>query len=195
MFESSLIPSNRPVIGRDLETLRLAFGLSTHDTIWLLNLSITRWTGIVRNAPDAPVSDPSLALLVRLLAQHPELLQALLPAKPHASEVFDLMRSAAPIELKRFSPHLGAEASAGYRWMRPGAQPSAMVQRLMQCLRTVLHAQSNDMRSQELSSWRNTVEQEARARGVAQVLQTGRWRPEHVDPAAPPLPEREGSAD
>lgn len=195
MFESSLIPSNRPVIGRDLETLRLAFGLSTHDTIWLLNLSITRWTDIVRNAPDAPVSDPSLALLVRLLAQHPELLQALLPAKPHASEVFDLMRSAAPIELKRFSPHLGAEASAGYRWMRPGAQPSAMVQRLMQCLRTVLHAQSNDMRSQELSSWRNTVEQEARARGVAQVLQTGRWRPEHVDPAALPLPEHEGSGD
>lgn len=195
MFESSLIPSNRPVIGRDLETLRLAFGLSTHDTIWLLNLSITRWTDIVRTAPDAPVSDPSLALLVRLLVQHPELVQALLPAKPHASEVFDLMRCAAPIELKRFSTHLGAEASAGYRWMRPGAQPSAMVQRLMQCLRTVLHAQSNDMRSQELSSWRNTVEQEAQARGVAQVLLTGRWRPEHVDPAALLLPEREGSGD
>ncbi len=192
MLESSLIPSNRPVIGRDLDTLRLAFGLTTHDTIWLLNLSITRWTDIVRNAPDAPVSDPSLALLVRLLVQHPELVQALLPAKPHASEVFDLMRSATPIELKRFSTHLGAEASAGYRWMRPGAQPSAMVQRLMQCLRTVLHGQNNDMRSQELSSWRNTVEQEARARGVVQVLQTGRWRPGH-DASAVPQSEHEGS--
>lgn len=177
MLESNLIPSHRPVIGRDLETLRLAFGLTTHDTIWLLNLSITRWTQIVRKEADAPVSDPSLALLVRLLMQHPELVHTLLPSKPHASEVFDLMQSASAVELKRFSTYVGAEASAGYRWMRPGAQPSTMVQRLLQCLHSVLSTQSCEVRSQELSGWRETVEQEAHARGLAPVLETGRWSP------------------
>ena len=66
-----MIPTDRPVLGRDLETVRQGFGLATQDIIWVLGMSITRWMQIVRQAPDAPVKDPALALLVRFLAQHP----------------------------------------------------------------------------------------------------------------------------
>jgi hypothetical protein len=67
-----MIPSNRPVLGRDLDAVRQEFGLLTNDIIWVLSMSITRWMQVVRQAPDEPVKDPTLALLVRFLAQHPD---------------------------------------------------------------------------------------------------------------------------
>ena len=46
-----MIPDNRPVLGRDLDAVRQEFGLLTNDIIWVLSMSITRWTQIVRQAP------------------------------------------------------------------------------------------------------------------------------------------------
>ena len=183
-----MIPSNRPVLGRDLDAVRQEFGLLTNDMIWVLSMSITRWTQIVRQGADEPVKDPTLALLVRFLAQHPEL--ALVPKSPTAQEMFGLMNESADIEPKRFATYFGAETSAAYRWMRPDARPSSTVLRLMHFLKTVLLMQAPAGRTQMLEDWRKTVDQEAHNRGVSNVFQTGRWTTPILDNGAPcsPLP-------
>lgn len=178
-----MIPSNRPVLGRDLDAVRQEFGLLTNDMIWVLNMSITRWTQIVRQAPDEPIKDPTLALLVRFLAQHPEL--AVVPKQPSAPEMFTLMNEIAHVEPKRFATYFGAETSAAYRWMRPDARPSSTVLRLMHFLKTVLLMQAPSDRTQILEDWRKTVDQEARNRGVNDVFHSGRWTTPILDNGAP----------
>lgn len=168
-----MLPSHRPVLGRDLDAVRQEFGLLTNDMIWVLNMSITRWTQIVRQAPDEPVKDPTLALLVRFLAQHPEL--AVVPKQPTAREMFELMNEVADVEPKRFATYFGSEVSAAYRWMRPDARPASTVTRLMHFMKTAMLMQDMAGRSQMLEDWRKTVEGEARARGVADVFRAGRW--------------------
>ena len=181
-----MLPTNRPVLGRDLDAVRQEFGLLTNDIIWVLSMSITRWMQIVRQAPDEPVKDPTLALLVRFLAQHPEL--AVIPKQPTPSEMFALMNEAADIEPKRFATYFGAESSAAYRWMRPDARPSSTVTRLMHFLKTAMLMQDAAGRTQMLEDWRKTVEQEARSRGVSDVFKTGRWTTPVIDNGAPSSP-------
>lgn len=178
-----MIPTNRPVLGRDLDAVRQEFGLLTNDIIWVLSMSITRWMQVVRQAPDEPVKDPTLALLVRFLAEHPEL--AVVPKQPSAAEMFTLMNEVADVEPKRFATYFGAESSAAYRWMRPDARPSSTVTRLMHFLKTALLMQDTAGRSQLLEDWRKTVEQEARNRGVSDVFKTGRWTTPILDNGAP----------
>lgn len=168
-----MIPNNRPVLGRDLDAIRQEFGLLTNDIIWVLNMSITRWMQIVRQAPDEPVKDPTLALLVRFLSQHPEL--AVVPRQPSAAEVFALMNEVTEVEPKRFATYFGAETSAAYRWMKPDARPSSTALRLMHFMKTALLMQDAAGRTQMLENWRKTVDQEARSRGVPDVFKSGRW--------------------
>lgn len=186
-----MIPNNRPVLGRDLDAVRQEFGLLTNDIIWVLSMSITRWMQIVRQAPDEPIKDPSLALLVRFLAQHPEL--AVVPKQPSAKELFTLMNEASEVEPKRFATYFGAETSAAYRWMKPDARPSSTVLRLMHFMKIALLMQDAAGRSQMLEDWRKTVDQEARSRGVEDVFKSGRWSTTTIlDNGAPssPLPHK-----
>lgn len=168
-----MIPNNRPVLGRDLDAVRQEFGLLTNDIIWVLSMSITRWMQIVRQAPDEPVKDPTLALLVRFLAQHPEL--AVVPKQPSASDLFALMNEVADVEPKRFATYFGAETSAAYRWMKPDARPSSTALRLMHFMKIALLMQDTAGRTQMLEDWRKTVDQEAKARGVDDIFKSGRW--------------------
>lgn len=168
-----MIPDHRPVLGRDLDTVRQEFGLLTNDMIWVLSMSITRWTQIVRQAPDEPVKDPTLALLVRFLSQHPEL--AVVPKQPTPSELFELMNEVGDVEPKRFATYFGSESSAAYRWMKSDARPSSTVTRLMHFMRIAMLMQDPSGRAQMLESWRKTVEQEAKSRGVQDVFKSGRW--------------------
>lgn len=181
-----MIPTNRPVLGRDLDAVRQEFGLLTNDIIWVLSMSITRWMQVVRQAPDEPVKDPTLALLVRFLAQHPEL--AVVPKQPTAPEMLAFMNEIADVETKRFATYFGAESSAAYRWMRPDSHPSSSVTRLMHFLKTALLMQNSAGRTQLLEDWRKTVEQEARSRGVSDVFKTGRWTTPILDNGAPSSP-------
>lgn len=174
-----MIPADRPVLGQDLDTVRQEFGLLTNDMIWVLSMSITRWMQIARQAPDVPVKDPGLALLVRFLAQHPEL--DVVPKAPTASEMFALMNEVTTIAPKHFAAYFGSETSAAYRWMRPDGRPSSTVQRLMYFLHAVLLMRPPAQRAQFLEDWRKTVLQEGRSRGIPDVFASGRWTPEPTD--------------
>lgn len=170
-----MIPANRPVLGKDLDAVRQQFGLLVSDAIWLFGLSITRWTQIVRNNPDEPVKDPTLALLVRFLDQHADM--AVIPKFPSAEEMFKLINDVADVDQKRFSVLFGSEASAAYRWLKAGSRQTPAVTRLMHYLQEALVQQPPRKRGQLLESWRNTVAQEATARGVEDIFKTGQWNP------------------
>lgn len=170
-----MIPSNRPVVGKDLETVAQQFGMLVSDACWLFGISITKWTQIVRQAPDIPLTDPTLALLVRFLASHPEL--NVIPKFPGAAEMFAEVNKVQAVDQKRFAILFGSEASATYRWLRPGSRMSPAVARLMHYMRMALLALPPERRVSEMEAWRLTVEQEGRARGVEDIFRSGAWRP------------------
>lgn len=174
----SLIPENRPVIGSDLVTIKRQFGLSTADTCFLFGMSITKWTQLTRKAADKPVSDVTLAILVRFLSNHPEL--SVVPKMPSVDEMFDLLNSVAPIDQKRFSILWGAEGSAGYRWRKLNTRQGPALSRLMYCMRMALLSRSTSDRVLLLDQWTKTVEAEGRARGVPDVFKSGQWSPREV---------------
>ncbi|WP_041930342.1 hypothetical protein [Methylibium petroleiphilum] len=171
-----MIPKNRPVLGKDLDAVRTQYGLLVSDACWLFGLSITRWMQIVKRAGDEPVSDPTLALLVRFLADHPEL--SVIPKFPTVPEMYEMVNGVTPTDQKRFSVLLGSEASATYRWLRvPGSRQSPAVNRLMHYLKVAMLSQRPNERGQLLEDWKETVDKEAKARGVVDVFKTGGWNP------------------
>lgn len=169
-----MIPTNRAVLGRDLDDVKMQFGLSTADACWLFGMSITKWTQIVRKAVDEPVTDPTLALLVRYLDQHPEL--SVIPKLPDGEEMFELINTIIPTDQKKFSILMGSEASAAYRWRRVGSRQSPTLLRLMFYMKMSLLGRTDSERLQLISEWQKTVELEGRARGVDDVFRRGRWR-------------------
>ena len=170
----TLIPSNRPVVGRDLEEIKQQFGLSAADALFLFGISITKWTQIVRNNPEAPLTDPTLALLVRFLAEHPEL--SVIPKMPNASEMYELVNTVMPIDQKRFSIMMGAEASAGYRWRKSTSRQGAALQRLMYYMKIALMSKAAGDKIQLINNWEKTVANEGAARGVPDIFRAGQWK-------------------
>ena len=168
-----MIPTNRPVAGKDLDAVRQALGLLTADACWLFGLSITRWTQIVRQAPDEPLTDPSLALLVRLLGDHPEL--SIIPQFPTPAEMYDLVNSIQATDKKRFSVLTGSDASAIYRWLNTGSRQSPAVSRLLFYLKQALLQATPAKRAEVIEEWSKTVELEAGARGSQDIFRTFKW--------------------
>lgn len=169
------IPENRAVLGRDLKEIKQLFGLSTQESCYLFGLSITKWTTIVNQQPDTPLSDPSLALLVRFLAIHPEL--SIIPKSPTATEMFDLIHKVIPMNAKEFSVFFGSEGSAYNRWKKNISRQGPSIQRLLYYFKLAIMGRPMSEQVTLLNSWKNTVKSEGAARGVIDVFKTGQWRP------------------
>lgn len=170
-----MIPITRPVIGRDLEEIKQLLGLSAGDTCYLLGLSITKWTSLVRTFPDEPLKDPTLALLVRFLDKYPEM--SIMPVYPTATEMYEMFKSLVPsMDQRRFSVLFGAERAACSRWLRTGgSRISPDLARLMLYLRNQLLALPEEDRAQAIHEWADVVDLEGKARGVSNVFKVGRW--------------------
>lgn len=169
-----MIPTDRPVIGKDLDTVRQHFGLMMADAIWLYGLSPNKWTTLVRQQPNEPIPDPTLALLVRFLDQHPEL--SIIPRWPSPRETYDCLNVTQKLTQGEFSLLLGFERSAAPRWFNPrGARQSATLSRLMLCLRTTILSKRPEDRGQVMDDWRASVTTEAKVRGVDNLFEAGRW--------------------
>lgn len=177
-----MIPSTRPVLGKDLDAVRQQYGLLTSDACWLFGLSITRWMQVVRRAAELPVKDPTLALLVRFLDQHPEL--SVIPKFPSVAEMYEMVNAVQETDQKRFSVLFGSESSATYRWLKAGSRQSPAVNRLMHYLKSAMLARQPEKRADLLERWRETVALEAAARGVPDVFKSGQWNPKGVAKAS-----------
>lgn len=168
-----MIPTDRPVVGKDLEAISQAHGLQAADAIWLFGLSPNKWSSFVRGSPDQPLDDPTLALLVRILDQNPEL--RLIPKFPTPTEMMDLLVNEHDFQKREFSVMFGFEASAGDRWIRLKSRISSTANHLFWCLQTLVNQLPASKRAAFLSEWRETVAKEAQTRGIEDVFLAGSW--------------------
>lgn len=193
-----MIPRNRPVLVADIEGLRQTFGLITAEMIGVLKMSITKWSSMLRGeysldpntleklpkdktvskgeAFKRVVSHPGMALLIRLLDSDPTFNP--LPGKPDVQAQLDLYNSYLPddkkLDQKRFAVVHGFEASAGYRWF-DGKPVSPVAAQIMFFMRLRLERMTPPERRKFMLWWIETVEAEASARKVADVMRAATW--------------------
>lgn len=189
----------QPVRGQDLDSLREQIGLTIMDACWLFGLSISKWTEVAKGEKaKKPLANTTLALLVRLLQDHPELCP--LRAPPSAKDVFTELSQIESVDNKKLGVYFGREASAGYRWLTAGSRIGAILTRLFTVMVTGLERRSRpEEKHQFLQEWRAMVMQEAQCRGVPEVFDTGRWTqgvsPSRMrDPSKPKRPMPESTA-
>lgn len=174
------IPADRPVIGQDLDVIRQVFGILTADMSWATGQSITRWTKVVRQLGQEPLSDPTLALQLRLFDVAPYLNP--IPEYPSAAETYAYICELRPgTTAKEFALMLGAEGTAGYRWQRGGQRVGANARRLMYYLMKFLKA--SERPAQQLDNWIKLVGMEAKVRGVPDLFEAGRWGTDETEGA------------
>lgn len=165
--------NDRPILAKDLVSLKTKLGLSTQEACWLFGMSITRWTGYRQNEQEQ-IADPTLALLVRILSERREL--SFIPKMPLARDMFLRMNEIEEFDKKRFAVFFGSEASAGYRWLTLGQKPSPALERLLLCVSKVLDSlPSKAQRRAFIREWSQTVEREGKTRGVGNIFVSGRW--------------------
>lgn len=170
-----MTPPSRPVIGRDIEDLRMAYGLSVEDARSLFRMTAVKWSDIVRKGTDEPVRDVSLALLVRLLDSQPALLEP--PEYPSPEEMKALFESIyeSELEQKKLSVLLGADGSSAHRWLKAGSRQNPSVQILMLFLEKLLLTVHPEDKRDLLAQWERMVTDEGHARTGKDVFKTGKW--------------------
>jgi hypothetical protein len=166
-------PIERRILAKDLISLKTKLGLSTQEACWLFGMSITRWTGYVQNQQEQ-ISDPTLALLVRILSEWRDL--SFIPKMPLASDLYETLNEIEPFDKKRFAVFFGSEASAGYRWLKLRQKPSPALGRLFLCANRLLDSLPNTSdRRRFVRDWASMVEFEGKTRGVQSIFLSGRW--------------------
>lgn len=181
----TVIPEDRPVLGKDLDTLRRHHGLMTAEACYIFGLNATNWAEIVRQTDEKtgtpqgelPIKDPSLALLARFIDRHPEVVQVFRAPRPQ--ELFDNMNTVASnIDQKRFALLFGNEGSGGYRWLKTPARMAPAVTRLMHFMSLGISSdRSTDDRWDFMKEWYDMVLTESRARGIPDIYLLGKWNP------------------
>lgn len=185
----SFIPETRAVIGDDLNTLRERLGLGVGEACWLYGISMTKWMNIVNKAPKDPITNPSLALMIRSLSIHPDACP--LPSTPSAQEIYDMinqgLRLEEPMDLKRLAIMFGCEGSSGYRWITKQGEISPVLERLFQVFRTLFKPIMGNGQiacAKFILEWEQMITQEAEERNLEAIWKTGRWtfgKDEEVD--------------
>lgn len=171
-----MIPFDRPIVGYDLDDIRLQRGYSTADAQWMYGMPATKWSEIVRIKKDEPVN-PTLALLVRILDAYPSI--AVIPEMPSAEEMYsDLRAIDSGINMRMLALLAGKEASGGYRWITLGMRQVPVRQRLFFCLKKLIDTCPEDKRKELLAEWLGVVKAEAASRGSHDIFRTGSWSPD-----------------
>lgn len=159
------IPNDRPVIGVDIELMRSATGFKVDELRWVLGLSLAQWLEYTKRHPNKPISNPTVALLLRLYTAKPHLI----PLPPSADPVRIMKK--ADISQRRLSLMLGKQATSAGKWIKEGAELSGNVRRLAKHLEDI--AEDPDA----LAQWESMVEQEASLRGVPDIWKQQGWKP------------------
>jgi transcriptional regulator with XRE-family HTH domain len=185
----------KPVTGADLDDLRESHGLSANEVSFLLGLSMNQWSDY-KNLQSEPVSDPSLAILVRLLKRHPELVDAMLPKAPRPLEIFRELSKHREISKRRFGLATGREGSAGYRWVSQHGRIAQGMQRLFLILQTRMRQLPPIEQGKVWDELEEVAQTEAAARGIGDLGRAGSWRKDVRSPLSRPRenePDRRNS--
>jgi hypothetical protein len=175
MSYEGIVPQNRPVIGKDMDEVRLALGLIVAEACSLFGLSMTRWMQHVRQGGELPIKDASLATLVRFYDAYPEMCPIQkAPAPTEMHEMLTAIRGS--LTNAEFSAAFGAEGTAAYRWLKQNATPSPYAARLMTGLKRLLLSVPEWKRGETLDQWMAIISAEGVARGGTESpAKSGKW--------------------
>lgn len=167
-----MIPTDRPVNGDDLRALKGDHALTDREMLWLLGMEPPDWYATIKATRPRPMKDAARAVMVRLLAEHPELM--LIPQQPNPRYIFECVRDAhgPTITMKRFGLAFGRMGNAARRWIVDGQYPDPSTERLMTMW---MMAWRNDGISIFLAIER-LAHTEATARGIPDLHRQGTWQ-------------------
>lgn len=199
------IDNDRPVYGRDIQELRKLHGVSFDDMRAILGLSINTFNSVAKTGLNAPILNPTIALLVRYYAENPNMF----PKKnPPTINELEEVSGLTPKEVVLI---LGKEQASAFRWQKSedktGSNMTPVVCRLailfysemkpfsdeiknlLESIKIAkteddpiqLVALENDLvnviekRTKAINKWKKRVNIEAKARGVADIWTGGNW--------------------
>ena len=165
----STIPTDRPVLGRDIDALPKRLQCGIQRCCALLGISYNSWQKIVKQ-PDEPVSIISIALTARLLDAFPHL-----AAPPYSPE--DLLgrlqeKSRRRVSRAEVALMLGRQVTSFSHWGSAEVAPAEVVVNLSAYLVEILDTLSLEA----FEHYRGLVEQEAKTRGIEDIWQHGTWK-------------------
>lgn len=170
-----MIDTNRPVRGHDLNDVREKLMLSVEDMCWLIGISMPRWSLLTRDENALkPLSDTTIAILVRVLDEYPE--YNFVPQMPSPQEIFDALQAVdSNITMKEASIMLGREASSCFHWIRRGRRAAPSVLRLGHILLNQVNGDQRSSKTKFINYLRTIVVREANARGQRDIFEAGTW--------------------
>jgi hypothetical protein len=172
---ASTLPTDRPVLGKDLETVPEHLGCSITHCCNLLGIATAAWYDW-RSKPEQPIPNRTVALHLRLLDAFPMLAEpAYTPPDLHQALQQKLGRRVTLIELSLL---LGMERTSAYRWGR-GVPPSEPIIALIARLVELLDQQP----VAAIEYYRSLVAAEARLIGIDDIWTEGSWKPGSGDQA------------
>lgn len=162
------IPTDRPVMGQDLSVLPQRLQCSTNRCCRLLGITITTWSDL-KNRPDEPIRNATVALLVRLLDHFPFLAGDTASLEDLRNQVEQA--AGVGISLSELSLLLGKDRAAASRWGNDYAKPTEATTSLIDKLVKLLRQHPN-----AYPQFRRVVEQEAAARGIPYIWGAHSWK-------------------
>jgi hypothetical protein len=167
----SLLPLDQPVTGEKVRALFEERGFLKQaevEAIIALGLDKRKAMALYDQDPEAPLSDVSHALMIRLLDLSPGLFEV--PYEDvFAFKAFLDACLGTPLHPRHFSVMMGFSANAVDRWRR-GDAPKRSVTVLAYYLKKALLRLPQEQRKQAIHEWAQVVHAEASARGIPDVF-------------------------
>lgn len=158
-----MISQERPVIGKDLETIRELLGVDLIDACYLFGLSMQQWSTVTGKEGDMPVKNASLAIMVRYYDKYPH--RAPIPQYATPEDLVE-----AGLDKSLLGPIVGREVSAGQRWLNDRSSTTPPVDRLLN------HLINEALPDGAIEEWKQMIVSEGRLRGNPDILKNGRWK-------------------
>ena len=170
------IPTDRPILGRDLVTLRQRLGHSLGQSLYLYGMYAPKYSALTSTGPNKHGNDVvergTVAIMTRLLDVVPEW-DPLPKPIPFTDFVELLQQVDNTMTLKKIGIMLGGDSNSAYRWMH-GKAMFPVVQHLIRIIYEAVRQHGKP----GLDLFTEIVEIERQARGKTQdnFYNMGSWR-------------------
>lgn len=164
----------RPVTAGDIARCQRSWNMRATDLGWLLGMSVAHWGRLMRDAKEQPdrIAEPGHALLLRWLSRHRHQTVSLVETPCPASLYRKLCRALpGGLTMRWFALALGAEQSAGQRWVTLGRNAGPATRRAL----AILHAGSSDAIPKLWEEWCEIARLEANLRGLGDLERRASW--------------------
>lgn len=154
----SIIPFDRPALGRDLGALHKRLGCSVKHMIAVMGVSSSnKWQEITVKNADVPLQDAALALVTRFFDRYPELFPL-----EWDLDIGDVLAMLAeknmPMSASRLAVLVGRSKTVGPKWVK-GTHPDPSANAAIKIIDVLLKIGNFEY-------WMQIAEEEARARGL-----------------------------